>query len=89
MGTVTGVVSTPNIFHGKPRLEGTRIGVFQLGTLVRQQEWGIDAVAEEFDLDTTAVSVAVDYYDDHPELMETLRAQHESGLQSLREQSHA
>ena len=89
MSTTTGVISTPDILHGKPRIEGTRIGVFQLGRLVRQEGWTTDAVAEEFDLDPAAVAVAVDYYDDHPDLMETLQAQHESGIQSLREQSRA
>lgn len=89
MRTTIRVVSTPAVLRGNPRLEGTRIGVFQLGRRVRTQNGSLDDVAEEFDLDTAAVEAAVEYYDEHPELMETLYAQHEAGIQSLREQSRA
>jgi uncharacterized protein (DUF433 family) len=87
MSTTVRIVKTPDVLHGKPRLEGTRIGVFQIGELVRRQEWDVAEITEEFDLDTAAVNAAIEYYDDHPELMETLRAQHEAGRRSIREQS--
>ena len=89
MSTTISVVSTPDVLHGKPRLEGTRIGVFQLGRRVRTRNESPEAVADAFDLDAAEVTAAVEYYDEHPELMETLRSQHEAGIQSLREQSRA
>jgi len=86
MSTTVRIVKTPDILHGKPRVEGTRIGVFQTGELVRQQGWTLTEIAAEFDLDREQARAAIEYYDDHPELMETLRAQHEAGRRSIREQ---
>lgn len=87
MSTTIRIVKTPDVLHGKPRIEGTRIGVFQIGELVRYKEWSIDEITEQFDLDREQAVAAVEYYDEHPELIETLRAQHEAGLRSMREQS--
>ena len=87
MSTTIRIVKTPDVLHGKPRIEGTRIGVFQIGELVRCKEWSIDEITEQFDLDREQAVAAVEYYDEHPELIETLRAQHEAGLRSMREQS--
>lgn len=89
MSATIRIVKTPDVLHGKPRVEGTRIGVFQVGELVRREEWSIEMVTEQFDLDREQVETAVEYYDQHPELVETLRAQHEAGLRSIREQSRA
>ena len=83
MSTTVRIVKTPDVLHGKPRIEGTRIGVFQLGELVRQQGWSIEDAVHEFDLDHEQVRVALAYYDDHPEVIETLRAQHRAGIRSI------
>jgi uncharacterized protein (DUF433 family) len=82
-------VKTPDVLHGEPRLEGTRIGVLQVGELVREREWELDEVADQLDLDIAQVRAATDYYDEHPELMETLRAQKEARQQSVAAQSRA
>jgi uncharacterized protein (DUF433 family) len=87
MSTTVRIVKTPDVLHGKPRIEGTRIGVFQIGELVRQQGWDAEEITREFDLDPAEVTVAIEYYDAHPELMETLRAQHEAGRRSIHAQS--
>lgn len=89
MSTTIRIVKTPDVLHGKPRIEGTRIGVFQIGELVRREGWSIEEITDEFDLDREEASVAIDYYDEYPEVVETLRAQHEAGLRSIREQSRA
>lgn len=89
MSTTVRIVKTPEVLHGKPRIEGTRVGVFQIGELVRRNGWSIGAVTEEFGLDREQVRAALDYYDDHPELVETLRAQHRAGVRALREASRA
>lgn len=75
MSTTVRIVKTPDVLHGKPRIEGTRIGIFQVGELVRQQEWTVADVAEQFEIDREQVEAALDYYDEHPELVEMLRAQ--------------
>lgn len=89
MSSTIQIVKTPNILHGKPRIEGTRVGVLQVGELVREHDYELDEVAAQLDLDLAQVRAATDYYDDHPELMETLRAQKEARQQSVAEQSRA
>ncbi|WP_246988863.1 DUF433 domain-containing protein [Halorientalis marina] len=89
MSSTVQVVKTPDVLHGEPRLEGTRVGVLQIGELVREREWEFDEVADQLDLDIAQVRAATDYYDEHPELMETLRAQKEARQQSVAAQSRA
>jgi uncharacterized protein (DUF433 family) len=89
MSSTVQIVKTPDVLHGVPRLEGTRVGVLQVGELVREREWELDDVAEQLDLDIAQVRAAADYYDEHPELMETLRAQKEARQQSVAAQSRA
>lgn len=89
MSATVRIVKTPDVLHGKPRIEGTRIGVYQIGELVRQQKWTLADVTEEFDLDRTQAATAVEYYDEHPELIETLRAQREAARRTIRERSRA
>jgi uncharacterized protein (DUF433 family) len=85
MSTTVRIVTTPDVLHGKPRIEGTRIGVFTIGELVRREGWTIDKIRREFELDRAEAEAAVEYYDEHPELIETLRAQHEAGRRSIRD----
>ncbi|MFB6142677.1 MAG: DUF433 domain-containing protein [Halorientalis sp.] len=89
MSSTVRVVKTPDVLHGEPRLDGTRVGVLQVGELLREREWDQGAVAAELGLDTAQVRAAVEYYDEHPELMETLRTQKEARQQSVAEQSRA
>lgn len=89
MSTTVRIVKTPDVLHGKPRIEGTRIGVFQIGELLRQGGWSIEDVVREFDLDREQVQVALEYYDEHPEVIDTLRAQHRAGIRSIEESSRA
>lgn len=87
MSTTTRIVKTPDVLHGKPRVEGTRIGVLQIGHEIRCQGSTIDDVAKQYDLDPEQVEVALEYYDKHPELIEMLRVQHEAGLTSMQDES--
>jgi len=89
MSSTVQIVKTPDVLHGEPRVEGTRVGVLQIGELVREREWKLDKVAGQLDLDIAQVRAATEYYDDHPELMETLRAQKEARKQSVAAQSRA
>lgn len=83
------IVTTPDVLHGKPRVEGTRVGVLQIGTAVRDQDRSIPAVAEMFDLDEAQIRGALDYDDEHPDLMETLRTRKEARSRAIRNQSRA
>jgi len=87
MSSTVQIVKTPDILHGKPRIEGTRVGVLQVGELIRKRQWSISEVAEQLGLDDAQVRAATEYYDEHPELMDTLRAQKEARKRSVMQQS--
>jgi len=89
MSTTVRIVKTPDVLHGKPRIEGTRIGIFQVGELVNRQGWTVEDLISEFELDEEQARVALDYYDEHPELVDTLRAQHQARSRTIQEQSRA
>jgi uncharacterized protein (DUF433 family) len=89
MSTTVRIVKTSDVLHGKPRIDGTRVGVLQVGELVRRREWSLEETAEQFDLDVEQVRVAVEYYDEHPELMETLREQKQARQQGITSDSRA
>lgn len=89
MSTTVRIVTTPEVLHGKPRIEGTRIGVLQVGTLVREGGRSVSDIVDGFDLDEAEVRAALEYYDKHPEVMETLRAQKEARRQAIRRESRA
>lgn len=88
MSTTVRIVKTPDVLHGKPRIEGTRVGIFQVGELVREQGWSLADVTDQLDVDRTQATTALEYYDEHPELVETLRAQHEAGMGAIRSDTH-
>ena len=89
MSTTVRIVKTPEVLHGKPRIEGTRVGVLQVGDAVREAGWTVEEATEQFDLDREQIEAALDYYDDNPEVVETLHAQQSATYQQLREQSRA
>jgi uncharacterized protein (DUF433 family) len=89
MSRAVRIVKTPEVLHGKPRIEGTRIGVLQVGELGRRDDWSVERLTREFDLDSAQVEAALEYYEDHPELMETLRAQREANVRAIRERGRA
>ncbi|WP_159902708.1 DUF433 domain-containing protein [Salinirussus salinus] len=89
MSSTVEIVRTPDVLHGKPRVEGTRIGVFTLGAAA---EGGatVDALLDDYPaLDRAEVEAALDYYDAHPELMDYIRMQKETRKQEFAEQSRA
>lgn len=89
MSAHVAIVKTPEVLGGRPRIEGVRVGVLQVGDLIREQEMSTEAVMDELQLDSKQVQAALRYYDDHPSEMETLRAQREATIQQLRDQSRA
>lgn len=89
MSSHVAIVKTPEVLGGKPRIEGVRVGVLQVGDLVREQGMDVEAVMDELRLSREQVGAALRYYDDHPSEMETLRTQREATIQQLRDQSRA
>jgi uncharacterized protein (DUF433 family) len=90
MSTTVEIVKTPDVLHGKPRIDGTRIGVFMIGEGIREGDWTIDKTLDAYlDLTRAEVNAALDYYDDHPEAMDVIRTRRESNKRRVREQSRA
>ena len=72
---------------GGPESKG---GVFTLGAAVREHDESVDDLSEEYpDLDREEIEVALNYYDDHPELMDYIRTQKRSRKQDVLERSRA
>ena len=69
MSVTIPIVSTPDVLGGKPRIEGTRVPVHQVGYLVREREWSRQRVVDQFGLTADEVEAALEYYDDHTEEM--------------------
>lgn len=84
------IVKTPEVLGGKPRIDGTRIGVFLIGECVRESGQTVDEVLDGYpDLSRRQVEVALAYYDAHPETMDLIRTQREATKYRLRSRSRA
>jgi uncharacterized protein (DUF433 family) len=90
MSTHATIVKSPDVLHGTPRFEGTRIGVFMIAEGIRVGEWTIDDTLDSYpDLSRAQVKVALDYYDDHPEAMDVIRQRKEANRRRIQRQSRA
>lgn len=88
MNTTTPIVKTPDILGGKPRIEGTRIGVFMIAESIRETAQTIETILDGYpDLSREEVEEALDYYDEHPETIDVLRTQYEAEKQNLVERN--
>ena len=82
------IVKTPAVLGSEPRLDGRRVSVLQVADPVLD---GHDParVADQLDVTLAEVHEALAYYYDHPDEMETIRAEY-AGLEAdLRERSNA
>jgi uncharacterized protein (DUF433 family) len=59
------IVSTPGICQGQPRIQGTRITVKFLATLIGHPDWPMEAICENFSLDPAQIHAAWAYYYHH------------------------
>ena len=89
MSVTISVVSTPNVLGGKPRVEGTRVGVQRVGSLGREQDWSTAAVAEEFGLTADEIDAAIEYYESNPDETEAIAAEAEANRERLTDVSRA
>lgn len=81
------IVKTPDVLGGKPRVEGVRVGVLQVGDYVRELGMDIETVMDELRLSREQVEAALAYYDDHPDEMQTLRAQREASFRRMEQRN--
>jgi uncharacterized protein (DUF433 family) len=63
------IVSTEDVLGGKPRIDGTRIGVYFVHERVEGRGLEPQTVADRHDLDIADVYRALVYYHDHPDEM--------------------
>ena len=90
MSTTVEIVKTPDVLHGKPRIEGTRIGVFMIAEGIHEGEWTVEQTLESYpDLSREQVEAALDYYDDHPKAMDVIRTRKEAHRRRALERSRA
>lgn len=75
------IVSTDGVLGGKPRIDGTRIGVYFIHERVEGRGLEPQTVADRHDLDVADVYRALAYYHDHPDEM----ARIEQGREDRRE----
>jgi len=90
MSTTVRIVRTADVLHGRPRIDGTRVGVYTLGVAARDHDASVEDLLDAYpDLDREEIEAALDYYDDHPELMGYIRTQKRLRKQDVIEQSRA
>lgn len=87
MSTHVKIVKTPDVLGGKPRVNGVRVSVLQIGDYVRENGMSVETVMEQLRLSREQVEAALDYYDDHPDEMETLRTQREASFRRMQERN--
>lgn len=86
----TAIVKTPEVLGGKPRIDGTRLGVFTIGESIREGGQTVEDILDSYpDLSREQVLAALEYYDAHPEVMDVIRTQREATTYRLRSQSRA
>lgn len=84
------IVKTPDVLHGKPRLKGTRIGVFMLGESIREGDYTVEDILNGYpDLTAEHVEAALAYYDAHPDEMNALRDDEAAIIRRVSDQSRA
>lgn len=89
MSVTIPIVSTPDVLGGKPRVEGTRLAVDQLGRLIHEAGRSRSDVLDAFELTAAELDAALEYYDAHPEEMADIRRSREELTAELRAESRA
>ena len=71
------IVQSDDVLGGEPRLEGTRVSVFDIYELVIEGKNPPADVADQLDRSLGEVYTALAYYHEHPEEMRQLRQERE------------
>jgi uncharacterized protein (DUF433 family) len=75
------IVTTEDVLHGEPRIEGRRVGVRQIRVLVEGSGLSAAEVADRFDLRVADVYAALTYYHEHPEEMRAAERRRERAIE--------
>lgn len=90
MSKTSAIVKTSDVLGGKPRIDGTRIGVHMIGESIREGTHTVGTILAGYpDLSREQVEQALGYYDEHPEEMAEIRQRKEASKQRLIEESRA
>lgn len=72
------IVETPDTLHGRPRIDGTRIGVEHIWTFHRRGYTAGEISKQVYpSLSEGHVNVAIEWVQEHPETMDTIRRENE------------
>jgi len=87
MSTQSGaaIVKDQDVLGGKPRIEGTRIGVYFVRERVEGRGLDPQTVADRHDLDVADVYAALAYFHNHPDEMAAIEREREELLEGARD----
>ena len=78
------IVSTPNVVHGAPRIDGHRIRVMDIAVRCVHHRRTVEDVAGAYAISKAKVLVALAYYWDHREEIEADIEAHHAAAQEIR-----
>lgn len=81
------IVEDPEVIGGKPRIAGTRIGVYFVRERVEGRGLRPETVADRHNLDLGDVYRALAYYHEHPEAMREIEKRRERLVEKAEEMS--
>ena len=81
------IIRTEGCLGGKPRIEGTRVGVLHVYELVVDGNNPPADVADQLDLSLAEVYSALEYYHEHPDEMRSVRRAEKRSKAALTERS--
>lgn len=79
-----GIVSTPEVLGGEPRLEGRRISVRQIAELVLEGGSPPPEVADRLEIPVAEVHLALAYYYDNPDEMAAVEERYRDAASAAR-----
>jgi uncharacterized protein (DUF433 family) len=82
-----GIVTSPDVMGGEPRLEGRRVSVRQIAELVIDGGNAPAAVADQLGVSLADVHLALAYHYRHPEEMAAVRERHREQMQEARDEA--
>lgn len=82
---MTVITHTPDVLDGKPRIEGTRIGVLHIHEMVREAGYTKEETAAQLDIDLEDVEHALEFYDTRPAQMRAWEQEKAETLQKAAE----
>ena len=82
-----GIVETPGVLGGEPRLKDRRIGVRHIAEMVIDGGLAPAEVADQLEIEIADVHRALTFHYGHPEKMSEVRRRHEEAFHRLQEEA--